>query len=173
MNDITAAAKKIRLAIFDVDGVLTSGFMTLDAEGRHNKMFYCHDGIGLKMLQKSGVTVAIITTCSSKAIAHRMTMLGITRLYQGCQDKFSRYQQLKNELNLDDEQVAMTGDDLPDAKIIRCCGLGIAVANAVPLVKQQANYTTSLAGGHGAVREVSELIMRAQGTLEQIQNDYL
>jgi 3-deoxy-D-manno-octulosonate 8-phosphate phosphatase (KDO 8-P phosphatase) len=126
------------------------------------------------MLQQSGVTVAIITTCTAKAITYRMQSLGIaTYLYQGCEDKFSRYQELKAILNLDDSQIAMTGDDLPDLKIIRHCGLGIAVANAVPLVKQHAQYVTSLKGGKGAAREVSELIMTAQGTLTSLQQSYL
>ena len=173
MNPIPTAAKAIRLAIFDVDGVLTNGHMTLDDTGRYNKMFYCHDGIGLKMLKQSGVTVAIITSCSAKAIAHRMAMLNIDQVYRGCADKFSRYQQLKADFALTDQQIAMTGDDLPDRKIIRHCGLGIAVANAVQLVKQHADYITTLAGGCGAVREVCELIMQAQGTLDTIQTDFM
>lgn len=165
--------KNIKLVIFDVDGVFTNGSLYLGEKSIEIKAFQTHDGLGIKMLQQSGVKVAIITARQSQLVKQRMKALGIKYIFQGAKNKFSVYQDLQKELSLQPENIAMVGDDLPDLKIIHNCGLGIAVANATDLVKQHAKYITKKTGGKGAVREVCEMIMQSQGTLEKIQNAFL
>ena len=156
-----------------MDGVLTDGKLWLLDDGQNLKAFHCHDGLGLKLLAKSGVEIAIITSHRSPLIDKRMTQLGIQHVYQGVENKIVAYEELIAKLNLRDEEVAYTGDDLPDIAIIRRVGLGIAVANAVPFVQQFARYKTTCVGGNGAVREICELIMRAQNTLDTLHEAYL
>lgn len=173
MDAIIAKAKSIRLAIFDVDGVLTSGKLIYGPTGIEYKTFNVHDGQGLKFLQKSGVELAIITACRSDIIHKRMQDLDIEHVYRGVHDKTVAYQELKEKLQLQDEQIAYTGDDLPDLPLIRRAGLGIAVANAMPILKEHAAFITRAQGGKGAVREICELIMQAQGTYTTLLDHYL
>lgn len=176
MSDLATVLQKaarIRLAAFDVDGVLTSGELLFAADGHEQKRFHAHDGLGLKMLRNSGCEVAIITSRTSKVVAIRMQELGIRHVYQGCEDKRSGLLAVLKELNLSTDAVAYTGDDLIDLPAMKLAGLGIAVANAHPFVRASADWTTSLAGGSGAVREVTDLILRAQGKLDALQAEYL
>lgn len=172
MENIVKKAKQIRLVIFDVDGVLTSGKLFYGPNGLEYKAFHVHDGQGIKYLKKSGVEIGIITACKSKAVTVRMQDLGITHVYQG-HDKISAYEDLKKKLNLHHEQIAYVGDDLPDLPIILQVGLGITVPNAPEIMKQHAHWITKSKGGKGAAREVCDLIMSAQGTDRLILNDYL
>ncbi len=172
-NALLQRAKAVRLAIFDVDGVLTDGRLYFLADGSEFKTFNTLDGHGIKMLIASGVQTAIISGRSSPVVERRAANLGIQHLIQGREDKLVVMEQLLGELGLGYEEVAYLGDDLPDLPVIRRVGLGMAVASADAFVRQHAHGITSAAGGAGAAREFCELIMRAQGTLEQAQAAYL
>ena len=166
-SDISERAKSIRLALFDVDGVLTDGNIYIDSNGAELKVFNIHDGHGIRMLQHNGIEVGVITGRRSKALEYRMQDLEIKHVYQGCKDKFAIYQELLSKLNLDEQQTAFVGDDIVDLQIMSRCGLAVAVANAHAFVKQHAHWETSARGGQGAVREVCELLLDAQDLLEK------
>lgn len=163
MNPLIEKAKKIKCLICDVDGVLTDGTVRIDHDGRESKTFYIPDGMGLKLLMLVDVQVAVITGSINGAIDHRMKHLGINHYFSGQLDKQNAFQQLKNELNLNNEEFAYIGDDLPDLPIIKQVGLGVAVSNAMYQVKEFAAWETPQTGGQGAVRAVCELILEAQG----------
>ncbi len=173
MQDVLQRAAEIRLLIFDVDGVLTDGGLFIDADGREHKVFHSRDGHGMKMLQHSGVDIAIITGRSSPAVKHRMASLGIEYLYQGQQDKLPAYHALLEQLSLAPRQVAYVGDDVVDLPVMRQVGLAVAVQDAHELVKRHAHWITAHGGGRGAARDVCELIMEAQGHLEAALAHYL
>lgn len=173
MQLLLTKASAIKLVIFDVDGVLTDGTLYYTDSGADFKAFHAHDGVGIKMLQQSNVTVGIITGHHSPMITRRMEALGITHVFQGQAQKLPAYQQLIETLGLTDHEVCYVGDDLPDVPLIRRVGLGIAVANAAPFVAQHAVWQTTKSGGQGAVREVCELIMQAQGTWQTIHDQFL
>lgn len=173
MNQVLHLAEKIKLVIFDVDGVLTDGKLYLDGQGIETKAFYAHDGIGIKLLQHGGIEVAIITARQSQLVDIRMKSLAIKYVYQGVKNKFSVYSDLKDKLNLKKEQVCMVGDDLPDLKIIKDCGLGVSVANGQSIVRAHADYVTQKQGGDGAARELCQLILKAQHKLANLQQEYL
>ncbi|HIF50639.1 MAG TPA: 3-deoxy-manno-octulosonate-8-phosphatase KdsC [Thiotrichaceae bacterium] len=166
-------AAKIKLAVFDVDGVLTDGRLILGESGNEYKSFHARDGHGLVMLLESGCNIAVITARSSKIVAERMASLGIKYVYQGEKDKGGRLMTLIEELGLEREQVAYVGDDVIDLPAMIKVGLPIAVADARPEVKQHADWTTEDSGGQGAVREVCELIMKAQGKFDARIEAYL
>ena len=172
-TDITARAARIKLIIFDVDGVLTDGSLYLDDEGRELKAFYSLDGHGIKMLKKSGVDIAIITGRSSNLMRVRAKNLNIDHLYQGAEDKLEAFMELANKLGMTSEQIAVMGDDVVDLPMMRRSGLSICVPAAPESVRHYTHYVTQLPGGKGAAREVCELIMRAQGTLEAQLAPYL
>jgi 3-deoxy-D-manno-octulosonate 8-phosphate phosphatase (KDO 8-P phosphatase) len=161
--ELLARAAKIRLAAFDVDGTLTDGRLWYSESGHETKVFHVHDGLGLKRLQANGVQVAIISARISHPVALRAEELDITHVYQGHGDKRDCLQQILEALNLQPEEAAFVGDDLPDIPPMRVAGLAVAVANAHPWVVEQAHWQTRLAGGQGAVREVCDLILHAQG----------
>lgn len=173
MEHIIAKAKPIRLAIFDVDGVLTSGHLLYTPNGIEMKEFNVKDGHGMKLLQQSGVEIAIITAKESDIVTRRMKDLGILHVYQGNLDKLPAYEDLKSKLKLMDNEIAYVGDDLPDLPVMRRVGLSITVANAPEIMRQYAAWTTHAKGGKGAAREACELIMKAQGTYEKIIAHYL
>jgi 3-deoxy-D-manno-octulosonate 8-phosphate phosphatase (KDO 8-P phosphatase) len=173
LNIIREKAKPIRLVIFDVDGILTTGRIIVGPDAEESKSFHVHDGLGMKLLQKTGVKVGIITARKSAAVAKRMQHLDIMHVYQGYEDKLLAYEHLKLELQLNDEQIAYVGDDLPDLPILRRVGLSITVANAIPLIQQYAYWVTQAKGGKGAAREVCDFIMQAQGTYQTAIKFYL
>lgn len=173
MENLTEKAKKIRLIIFDVDGVLTSGQLTYGANGIEVKNFHVQDGQGMKFLKKSGVEIGIITTCQSDIIKRRMQDLGVEHVYTGQVDKLPAYEHIKKKLNLTDQQIAYMGDDLPDLPMLKRVELAITVANAHKLIQQHAHWITKAKGGKGAVREVCDFIMQAQGTYQTIIDSYL
>jgi 3-deoxy-D-manno-octulosonate 8-phosphate phosphatase (KDO 8-P phosphatase) len=156
----------IELLICDVDGVFSDGRIYLGNDGEELKAFHTRDGFGIKALLNNNVTVAVITGRRSQLVSQRMQALGVQHIFQGCEDKLSVYQQLAQQLALEHKQIACIGDDIPDVGMMLQAGVGIAVNDAHPYVQQQANYVTSLRGGFGAVREVSDLILLSQGKLQ-------
>jgi 3-deoxy-D-manno-octulosonate 8-phosphate phosphatase (KDO 8-P phosphatase) len=161
--DILARAAKIRLVVFDVDGTLTDGRLWYGEDGHETKVFHVHDGLGLKRLLANGVQVAIMSARISHPVALRAEELDIAHVYQGQSDKRACLDQLMEALSLAPEQVAFVGDDLPDLPPMRIVGLAVAVANAHPWILEQAHWRTRLHGGMGAAREISDMILHAQG----------
>ncbi len=164
--DVTARARAVRLAIFDVDGVLTDGTIYMGPTGEAFKAFNVADGHGIKMLQSAGVAIAIISGRSSEAVTRRAEELAIAHVVQGSKDKVADFERVMGALGLAAQACAFVGDDLPDLAVMRACGFAVAVANAADAVKAHAHYVTAASGGRGAVREFCELVLRAQGQLE-------
>jgi 3-deoxy-D-manno-octulosonate 8-phosphate phosphatase (KDO 8-P phosphatase) len=165
--------KPLRLVAFDVDGVLTDGGLYLSDSGEEFKRFNSLDGHGLKMLKASGVELAIITGRTSKCVELRARNLGISRLYQGVEDKLATMQALLAELKLAPEAAAFMGDDVVDLPVMRRVGLALSVPAAPQVVRDHAHYVSLREAGHGAVREVCEMILGAQGTLDAQLAPYL
>lgn len=173
MELIFKKAAQIKLVIFDVDGVLTDGSLFMGDDGQEYKAFNSKDGLGMKMLQRSGVPVGIITARQSNVVKLRMASLGIEHLYQGQEEKLPAFERLLEKLSLDASEVAYVGDDIVDLPIMIRCGLAIAVADGHERVIEQAHWVTEKGGGRGAAREVCELIMASQGTLESAIGKFL
>jgi 3-deoxy-D-manno-octulosonate 8-phosphate phosphatase (KDO 8-P phosphatase) len=173
MQDILEKAEKIKLVVFDVDGVLTDGSIIIGDDGQEYKAFNSRDGHGMKLLQYTGVEIAIITGRTSKTVEHRMQGLGINHVYQGQRIKLPAFEKLIAELGLPPDQCAYVGDDWVDLAIMSRVGLAVAVQDADPVVKKHAHWITPSAGGKGAAREVCEMIMEAQGNLQdQIERHF-
>jgi len=170
---LIARAHRIRLAIFDVDGVLTDGSLYLSERGEEMKAFNILDGLGLKMLSGSGIVTALLSGRKSKMVALRAKEIGISHLLQGAGDKLETYHRLLRKLDLAEEETSFMGDDLPDLPVLRRCGLAFSVPNAPEIVRSHAHYVTSIPGGQGAAREACEFLMRARGTLEAQMRTYL
>ena len=165
--------KPLRLVAFDVDGVLTDGGLYLSDSGEEFKRFNSLDGHGLKMLKASGIELAIITGRTSRCVEQRARNLGIARLYQGVEDKLAVMQSLLAELKLAPEAAAFMGDDVVDLPVMRRVGLALSVPAAPQVVRDHAHYVSQREAGHGAVREVCEMILGAQGTLDAQLAPYL
>ncbi|MHB9073438.1 MAG: KdsC family phosphatase [Desulfobaccales bacterium] len=161
--DVWARAQAIRLLILDIDGVLTDGRLYFNAKGETLKVFHVRDGHGIKMAQRGGLEVAFISGRRSDAAYHRSRELGISRFYEGVRDKVAILEELLAALNLAPAEVAAVGDELVDLPLFHRVGLGVAVADAVSEVRAAAHWVTSLPGGTGAVREVCDLLLKAQG----------
>jgi 3-deoxy-D-manno-octulosonate 8-phosphate phosphatase (KDO 8-P phosphatase) len=172
MQDIYERARKIRLAIFDVDGVLTDGALYYADSGKEMKAFSVRDGHGMRMLRDSGVALAIISSRSSHSLEARARNLGIELLFQGAADKLAAFSELQGRCGTGAEACAYVGDDLVDLPVMKRCGLAVAVPDAPASVRQQAQYVTRARGGHGAVREFCEIILHAQGSLTARLADY-
>jgi 3-deoxy-D-manno-octulosonate 8-phosphate phosphatase (KDO 8-P phosphatase) len=157
--DLKQRAARIKLAVFDVDGVLTDGRLYYGAGGEELKVFHVHDGQGLKRLRAAGVTVAIISGRDSAAVTRRMQDLDIEHVFQGDEQKLPIFERLLKNLGVSADETACVGDDLPDLPLLERAGLAVAVANALPAVKQAAHHVTTARGGHGAAREVCDLIL--------------
>ncbi len=173
MQDIYDKARKIKLVIFDVDGVLTDGSLFIGDDGQEYKAFNSRDGHGMKMLMKTGVELAIITGRTSEVVLHRISDLGIKHIYQGQRNKRIAFASLLKDLDLAPEQVAYAGDDIVDLPVMVKVGLAIAVQDAHPFVVQHAHWQTPHGGGRGAGRDVCELIMDAQDNLQSALKTYL
>ena len=173
MQDILDKAKQIKLLIFDVDGVLTNGSLFLGDDGQEYKAFNSRDGHGMKMLQDTGVKIAIITGRTSNVVELRMASLGIEHVYQGQLDKIRAYEEVIKTIGVDDETVAYVGDDVVDIPVMRRVGLAVAVHDAHPVVVQHSHWQTPHGGGQGAARDVCELIMEAQGNLDKVMGKYI
>ncbi len=163
---------KIRLLLLDVDGVLTDGRITYDANGIESKSFDVKDGHGLKMLQRTGVKVGIITGRQSKIVALRAQELGIDILYQGAKRKLPPYEAILQEHGLQNHEVAYVGDDLVDLPILKRVGFAVTVADGVEDLRGRVDYVTRRPGGHGAVREVCDLLMKEAGYWPEITERY-
>lgn len=166
-------AAKIRLLALDVDGVLTDGRLYFAEDGQELKTFDTQDGHGIKILQQSGVICAIITGRNTKLVERRTKNLGITHLLQGREDKLVALRELSAELGIALDNMAYVGDDWPDLPAIRAAGLGVAVANAHNELHTHADYVTRLEGGRGAVREVCDLLLKAQHKYDAALAPYL
>lgn len=173
MQDIQAKAAQIRLVVFDVDGVLTDGRLFLGDDGQEYKAFNSKDGHGMRMLLDSGVEIAIITGRTSEVVRIRMESLGIHHVFQGRRDKLPAFEELKRTSGYSDAQIAFVGDDVVDLPTMRRAGFAVAVQDAHELVKQHAHWITPSRGGQGAGRDVCEMLMQAQGTLEDALGHYL
>lgn len=172
-SDTAQRAKRIRLLVLDVDGVLTDGKLYFGADGTESKAFHTLDGHGIKLLQRSGVKVAIITGRTSKAVEIRAQGLGVSLLRQGREDKWHALQEILTEYPADPADIACMGDDYPDLTIMRHVGLALTVPGAHPVVKQHAHWQSECSAGAGAVREACDMIMQAQGTFESALANYL
>lgn len=161
-DDVQQRARAVRLAVFDVDGVMTDGTLYMGADGEAFKAFNILDGHGVKMLQAAGIAVAIISGRSSRAVEHRARELGITHVFQGVADKVAQLEQVAAKLGVPHEACSFMGDDLPDLAAMQRCGFACAVANAAEAVRQAAHYVTRAHGGRGAVREFCELVLEAR-----------
>lgn len=161
-------AKDIKLVILDVDGVMTDGRIVIDDNGVESRNFDIKDGMGVVVMMMSGVEVAIITSKKSGAVRHRAEELKIKRFHEGIKKKTEPYEEMLREMNITDAQVAYVGDDLVDLSMMKRVGLPIAVGDAVEDVKQHAAYVTKARGGYGAVREVAEMILKAQDKWDKI-----
>lgn len=170
---ITEKARAVRLLVLDVDGVLTDGRLYFSEDGQELKTFDTQDGHGIKMLQQAGILCAIITGRTTQLVARRAANLGIKHLLQGREDKGVALSALSQELTIPLDEIAYVGDDWPDLPAIRMAGLGVAVANAHQEVRRHADLVTTARGGRGAVREVCDLILEAQGLYEQALAPYL
>lgn len=171
--EIKKSAQKIKLLVLDVDGVLTSGQIIFGRDGELMKKFHAQDGLGITLAHKVGLTVAIITGRQSQMVNLRSEELNIEDVYQGTMSKTEALAELVAKYSLTVDQVAYIGDDLNDLPVMIRVGLPCAVANASPEVKQHAQLVTNHTGGNGAVREVIEYILKAQGKWENIINTYL
>ena len=157
------ALKKIKVVAMDVDGVLTDGRIIVDSNGIETKNFDVQDGFGIVFLKKCGIKTAIISARESGVVLHRAKDLKIDKVYVGVYPKLSAYEDMLEEFKVLDEEVCFIGDDVADLGVMRRCGVSVAVANAVFEVKQIADHVTVRQGGRGAVREIIELILQAQG----------
>lgn len=155
-------AAKIRVLALDVDGVLTNGRIILDHRGKETKIFDVQDGFGLVLFQKMGFQTAIISARSAEAVHWRAQDLKIDKIYQDAYPKINAYEEMLKDFNVKDDQVCFVGDDLPDLAVLKRAGFAVAVANARQEVKKASDYVTKNPGGTGAVREVVELILKAQ-----------
>lgn len=152
----------VRLAVFDVDGVMTDGKLYLGPQGEEIKTMHVRDGLGLKRLMAAGITPAVISGRPSTMVARRMAELGVEHVFLASADKIRDYESLLAQLDLTDAQVAMMGDDLPDLALMQRTGVALAVADALPAVRQAAHWISAYKGGEGAVREACELLIAAQ-----------
>jgi len=163
---------RIRLLILDVDGVLTDGGITIDDEGHESKTFHVRDGHGIKMVRRAGVHVAIITGRMSKVVDIRAKELGIREVYQRCHIKSVAYEHILEKLDISEDEVAYIGDDIVDIPLFRRVGLSIAVADASPEARTDAMMVTKNRGGRGAVREVTDFLLRSKGLLAGMIDEY-
>lgn len=171
-SDPSELARKVELAVFDIDGVMTDGRLYFTDSGEQIKAFHVRDGLGLKALMKHGIDVAVITARSSGALDRRMRELGIERVMQGHQDKHSALSRLLESEGVAPAAVCYTGDDLVDWPAMGRCGLKCAPADADQWIRAQADFVTTRPGGRGAVREVCELILDARGQLDAWRAGY-
>ncbi len=165
-------AKKIKMVILDADGVLTDGRIVYDANGVESKFFNVKDGLGIKLLQRAGIGVAIISGRESQVVTLRAAELGINLVYQRALDKVGPYLDILNITGLAHNEIAYMGDDLPDIPLMRMVGLAVAPADALEYLLPFAHLVTFNRGGWGAVRELCDLILREQGLWDSVCGKY-
>jgi 3-deoxy-D-manno-octulosonate 8-phosphate phosphatase (KDO 8-P phosphatase) len=172
MDALLQKARKIKLLLLDVDGILTDGRIRYEETGQEVKVFHVQDGQGIRWLLKAGIAVGIISGRSSAAVAVRAGELGISHLYQGVGDKMPVFEGLLQQLSLSAEEVAYGGDDFIDLKLLKAVGLSFSVPNGHPLIQKEVDYVTRNPGGFGAVREICELILQAGGRWKSLLREY-
>jgi len=168
-----ARFRAVRMLITDVDGVMTDGSIVVNADGSESKVFNVRDGSGIKFLMRNGIRTAIISARKCPPVDHRARYLGMDYCITGALDKLPAYRKLLGEAGLADADVCYVGDDHPDIPPMRFAGVPVAVADAAAEVKEHAAYVTEAAGGRGAIREVAELILKAQGKWDKMMERYL
>ena len=171
--ELVERIRNIKLAVFDVDGVLTDGCLHYGPNGEELKVFNALDGHGMKMLQESGVALAIISGRESKALERRAKDLRIAQLFMGVENKLNTFESLIKSLSLSRAQSAGLGDDVVDLPFLTHCGFAACVPAAPAFVRQHVHYVTTAQGGHGAAREFCDLIMQTQGTWDAALKKYL
>lgn len=172
MTDLATLCQPIELILADVDGVLTDGRVVISNQGVETKEFHIRDGMGVRLWQKAGYRFGLISLRSSQVVKMRAAELGVTLVRQGATDKLATAKEIVGELNLPLAHVCYIGDDLPDLPLVRAAGLGVAVADACPELREAARHVTALAGGHGAVREMIETILKAQRRWDDVVQPY-
>lgn len=171
-NKILEKLKKIKMLMLDIDGVMTDGGIIMDSEGRESKVFNVRDGHGLVLVQRHGISVSILTGRTSSVVEHRARDLKITEVYQGALNKKEIFGQILHKNNLLPDDVAYAGDDIVDIPVLKMAGFAVAVADADEMVKKIADYVTVNKGGRGAVREICELLLVAQGFWPEVAARY-
>ena len=171
-ENILNKAKKIKLLLLDVDGVLTDGRIIYDSAGRDSKFFDVHDGLGVYVLHKSGIKTVLITAKSSKAISPRAKDMRVAEVFADIFPKTAVLEKILKKYSVTLDEVCFVGDDLVDLSLMRKVGLPVAVANGASEIKEAASFVTSHSGGRGAVREVAELILKSQGKWEDVLKFY-
>ncbi|HSC26026.1 MAG TPA: HAD hydrolase family protein [Vicinamibacterales bacterium] len=169
---LDARASRIRLLLFDVDGVLTDGLVVMHTDGTESKGFHIRDGAAIVWAQRAGLTVGLLSARASGATAHRAAQLAVTIVAQGVSSKLDAYEQIVREAGLEDDAVAYMGDDLLDLPVLARVGLAAAPADAAPEVRERVHWVSGAAGGRGAVREFVELVLRAQHRWDEIVRSY-
>ncbi len=170
---VEAKASRIRLLLFDVDGVLTTGEVVMHADGSESKGFHIRDGAGIVWAQRAGLTVGLLSARSSGATAHRAAQLAIRIVEQGVRSKLATYEQIVRDARVEDAEVAYMGDDLLDLQVLGRVGLSAAPADAAPEVRERVDWVSSCGGGRGAARELVELILRAQQRWDDVLRQHL
>ena len=171
-TEVQKLAEQVRLALFDVDGVLTDGSLYIGDDGKETKCFHVHDGHGLKMLKTVGIEIGMITARTSDALRNRAEELQIKHIFMGQIDKLTVARKLSADLKVDLSQCCYTGDDVVDIPLLRACGLAVAVNDANEIVKRVAHWVTPRPGGRGAARDVCDLILYAQRKYDDILSGY-
>jgi 3-deoxy-D-manno-octulosonate 8-phosphate phosphatase (KDO 8-P phosphatase) len=166
-------AARIRMLVLDVDGVLTDGRLYFDNNGNELKTFSTRDGLGLRVLQRQGAEIALITGRRSRIVEQRAAQLGIDHVYQGRNDKLNAYHELLEATGIEEQQICYAGDDWLDLPVLDRVGLAVTVADADPVVKKRVHWVTTRAGGQGAVREICDLILGARGFDEEALEEIL
>ncbi len=169
---LQAKASRIRLLLFDVDGVLTDGVVVMHADGSESKGFHIRDGAAIVWAQRAGLTVGLLSARSSGATAHRAAQLAIRIVAQGVASKLSAYEQIVRDAKVDDSAVAYMGDDLLDLPVLAKVGLSAAPADAAAEVRERVDWVSGVPGGHGAARELIEVVLRAQERWDDVLRQY-
>jgi 3-deoxy-D-manno-octulosonate 8-phosphate phosphatase (KDO 8-P phosphatase) len=169
---VQAKAASVRLLLFDVDGVLTDGVVLMHSDGSESKSFHIRDGAALVWAQRAGLSVGLLSARSSGATSHRAAQLGIRIVAQGVGNKAEAYEAIRRQSGLDDEAVAFMGDDLLDLPVLTRVGLSAAPADGAAEVRAQVDWVSQSPGGRGAVRELIELVLRAQGRWDEVVREY-
>ena len=170
---VQAKASRVRLLLFDVDGVLTTGEVIMHADGSESKGFHIRDGAAIVWAQRAGLMVGLLSARSSGATAHRAAQLAVRIVEQGVKSKIAAYEQIIRDAKVDDRDVAYMGDDLLDLQVLARVGLSAAPADAAPEVRERVDWVSTVAGGRGAVRELVELVLRAQQRWDDVLRQHL
>jgi 3-deoxy-D-manno-octulosonate 8-phosphate phosphatase (KDO 8-P phosphatase) len=172
VSSVTARAARIKLLLFDVDGVLTDGKLSMNADGSESKRFDIKDGLAIVWAQRAGLTVGFLSARTSPATLHRASQLGVSLVYQGVTSKLDTFDHIVGDVCESDDEVAYMGDDLVDLAVLARAGLSAAPADAAPEVRSRVHWISQATGGNGAVRELIELVLRAQGLWDSIVAAY-